>query len=419
MDMQTVINAQPALPVSKDSLWDRAAEKRDELATLIDAEFNKENIVVWIRKSKPGEYPLYVAVESWKQISETKIAATFDRSSLKITISVVPYLENALTYNVELIRHGRELSSEHWVLSSGDVAELARYLINGGQKPHFFEPRVSMIERIIGAFIPFVGNPPENKLISEARPNYWTGASILGLTGILGIIFFSIAITTDRYTDKIDFYILCVLVSVAMVAVATIISRRRPNLDAVPKQSLRTPRREFRVDSWHVSVPGAGEKFERFRDRLYDAVAAKDPLIEMNHELHQSLTPRGFEERERLVLAKGQATLHIHVYPFSNDAFVGWESYLNWNRWAEGATVSKTVRDGKCVTYHSLQVGVHVPTDFDLIEADALAETVHRVLVNEVKGFLKEREIEADLDFKIIRGDRARALKEGEEDGKK
>jgi hypothetical protein len=36
--------------------------------------------------------------------------------------------------------------------------------------------------------------------------------------------------------------------------------------------------------------------------------------------------------------------------------------------------------------------------------------------VGEVKAFLKEREIEADLDFKIIRGDRARALTEGKED---
>jgi hypothetical protein len=61
-------------------------------------------------------------------------------------------------------------------------------------------------------------------------------------------------------------------------------------------------------------------------------------------------------------------------------------------------------------------VGVHLPTDFDLIEADVLAETTHRILVDEIKTFLKEREIEADLDFKIIRGDRSNALKEGKED---
>jgi hypothetical protein len=38
------------------------------------------------------------------------------------------------------------------------------------------------------------------------------------------------------------------------------------------------------------------------------------------------------------------------------------------------------------------------------------------VIVGEVKAFLKEREIEADLDFKIIRGDRSKALEQGKEE---
>lgn len=139
----------------------------------------------------------------------------------------------------------------------------------------------------------------------------------------------------------------------------------------------------------------------------------------MNIELHQRFTTsRGCEEREILVLTKGQTTLHVHIYPFANDAFVGWESYLNWNSWVETAPISTTVKNGKKLNYRSLDVGVYIPTDFDLIEADVLAETTHRIIVDEIKAFLKEKEIEADLDFKIIRGDRANALKEGK-DGKK
>ena len=61
----------------------------------------------------------------------------------------------------------------------------------------------------------------------------------------------------------------------------------------------------------------------------------------------------------------------------------------------------------------ALDVGVHIPTEFDLIEANALSETAHRRVVEEIKAFLKERQIEADLDFKIIRGDRSKALEEG------
>ena len=62
--------------------------------------------------------------------------------------------------------------------------------------------------------------------------------------------------------------------------------------------------------------------------------------------------------------------------------------------------------------------GVHVPSEFDLMELNALTELTHRALVQEIKSFLKEKEIEADLDFKIIRGDRDRALKEGRKETK-
>jgi hypothetical protein len=409
METKNAIDARPILPISEKSLWDRAAERRDEIASRIDAEFNKRNITAWIRKSKPGEYPLYVVVNSWIQVLESDLAVTFDKSSLKVTISVDPYREYPLIYKVELNHQGREFSHEHYTLSLAEISELARYLIEDGSKPSFFKPRVPLIERIIGAFI-----PSENKLIPEARPNYWTLPMVLGWGGIVVAVGLAIGLS-EPYADNTGLHILCALVGIATVVVAVALSKRRPAIEAIPKQSLRTPRREYRVDSWHVSVPCAGEQFEQFRERLYTAVSAKARDIEMNLERHQNLTPRGFEERERLVLSKGQATLHIHVYPFSNDAFVGWESYLNWNRWAESKPVSTTVRDGRKVTYRSLEVGVHFPTDFDLIEANVLAETTHRVLVDEIKTFLKEREIEADLDFKIIRGDRSNALKAGKD----
>lgn len=425
MDMQAaavieaVKDARPALPVSQESLWDEAAQKRERIASIIDAELKKQNIIGWLRKSKPGEYPLYVAVDSWIPVSETQLSTTFDRSYLKLDILVDPYRENPLIYSATLKRHGKEFSAQYHVFSEEEIAELARYLVKGGAKPEFFCPRVPFFLRLVGALIPGVGNPPKNELIKEARPNHFTLASVLGWGGAIATVIFGIAFFSGSGEEGNDSPVagLAMLLGIGAIIAAARIARRRPKCDAVPKQSLRTPRREFRVDSWHVSVPDAGERFDEFRERLYGAVLRDDPSIAINRELHQNFTPRGIEERERLVITKGQATLHIHVYQYGNDAFVGWESYLNWYRWAEGAAVSTTVRDGRTITYHALDVGVHVPTDFDLIEADVLAETTHRVITDEVKAFLKEREIEADLDFKIIRGDRARALSEGKDEG--
>src|SRR6266536_1641743 len=89
------LDARPALPVSTSgqSLWDRAAERRDEIATSIETFFRDRNISAWVRRSKPGEYPLFVAVDSWMPVGETEVAAIVDKSYLSITISVEPYLE--------------------------------------------------------------------------------------------------------------------------------------------------------------------------------------------------------------------------------------------------------------------------------------------------------------------------------------
>jgi hypothetical protein len=357
--VMAAVDARPALPISTsgNSLWDTAARRRDEIAAFTQEFFQEGDTSASVRKSKPGEYPLFVAVDSWVPVGETDVAAVVDRSFLSVTISVEPYRQEPLLYEVKLEGHGKRFRAKFWDLTDEELQGSLAFLLNGGEKPEFFRNRAR-----------FLRPQPKNKLIKEARAHYW------------------------RH----------------LMATCT----HRPVVQAIPKQSLRSPRREYIVDSWHVSVPGAGKQFESFKRRIYEAASASDPGIETNLEIHQNWAPGGFVERERMVLSKGQATLHIHVYPFTDDAFVGWDSHLNWRRWAEGDVVSRTVHDKRRVEYKALDVGVHVPTEFDLIEADVLAETTHSRIVDAIKVFLREREIEADLDFKIIRGDRGKALEE-------
>ncbi len=422
--LQPRIDARPALPVSaaNTSLWDRAAKRCDAIADRITTRFDERGITAWVRKSKPGEYPLLVAVDSWLPVNETDVAATIDRSSLVISLSVAPYLEFPLVYKVELRRHAKHFTSEFWQLGDDDIDQMVAYLLEGGERPHFFAPRVPLALRIIGAFLPFVADEPKNELIHDARPRFWTVPTAICLFALVaaGMLAFIAWGSAERYDADFDSpigsYVWAALIAATGIVVANVLVRRRPVVQAIPKQSLRCPRREFRVDSWHVSVPGAGSQYDEFKQRIYRAAASDDTSIESSLEVHQNVTPRGFEERERLVLAKGQATLHVHVYPFADDVFVGWDSHLNWHRWAEGDTISSTVQGKRSVEYKGLQVGVHVPTEFDLIESDVLTETAHRRIVEEIKAFLKEREIEADLDFKIIRGDRTHALEAGKDD---
>jgi hypothetical protein len=409
------IDARPILPLAGAglSLWDSAEKTRDELAHRIDGFFRSRRINARVQISQPGVYPLEVDAECWIPAGESSVVAKVARSALSIRISVDPYRENPMRYDVSLNRHGRVYTSSYWRLSMAEVTELLVFLLDGGRKPDFFRSRTPFILALIAAFVPFFDVTEKNRLIPEARPSWFTLPTVLFFSGLT---IAAMLLLSSVYDDSYDgsssglSLLLAIVVLIGSSIASYKISHRRTVLQAVPKQPVRCPRRERLIDTWHVSVPDAGDDFDAFKQRIYAVARATDQGVHGGVEIHENPTPRGFESRERLVLTMGQATLHVHVQRFGRDAFVGWDSHLNWRRWAEGDIESRTVVDRSAVEYRTLKVGIHVPTEFDLMEANVLSETTHLRIVNEIKSFLKEREIEADLDFRIIRGDRANAL---------
>jgi hypothetical protein len=408
------IRAYPVLPVAADSLWDNAALERDRIAQRLEDAFLQRGIEAWVVRSKPGEYPPAVSVDSWVQRDEDSRSALLDRGSIAISIQVDPYRVHALTYRVVLRRHARSLDATDWQLSDDEIRECVNGLLDGGRKPTFFRPRLHWFFRLVGLFLPFGPFVRRNRLIDAVRVGRWTMPRALLAVGAGAALTAVAAAPSDDFglDEAGTNQLVAIAVGVLAFLAAAFIVWRRPVLDSVPKQPPRTPRRELRIDAWHVSVPGAGEGFEAFRQRLLRALGPADPSIHVSNEIHERVGPRGLEARERVVLSKGQATLHVHIYPYAGDAFVGWESHINYLRWGEGDVVASNVRNGCKIKYRTLDVAVHVPNDFDLIDVDVLAETTHRNLVREVKLFLKERELEADLDFSIIRGDRNAATLE-------
>lgn len=412
------IDARPILPlaVGGTSLWDRAEKIRDELADKIDAFFRQRRITARVQTSQPGMYPSEVVAECWIPAGESRVVAKAARSALTIRISVDPYREIPMRYDVELDRHGRRRSGSYWKLSDPELHELLAFMLDGGRLPQFFRSRTHPILRLIAAFVPFLDAEEKNELIPEAKPSWFTLPLCLFYGGLAtAILLFASALNSKPYDGSSPGLriVFALVILAGSIIVSAYISGRRTVLQAVPKQPGRCPRRERLIDTWHVSVPGAGDDFYAFKQRIYTVACATDHRVQDNVEVHENPTPRGFESRERLVLTMGQATLHVHVQRFGRDAFVGWDSHLNWRRWAEGDVEARTIANRSAVEYRSLKVGIHVPTEFDLMEANVLSETTHLRIVNEIRAFLKEREIEADLDFRIIRGDRSRALDDG------
>ena len=412
-------DARPILPVSDGSLWELAAQRRDDIASRIENGLVALGFLGWVRKSQQGEYPLYVAVDVWRKLGETTRTSTFDRSHLKITIHIEPFKTCPTIYTAEVSRE-KKYTAAYWAMPDVELDEMVKYLVAGGRKPAFFKSKIPWIVRLL-PLLDF-SHEYENKLLEEAKPRSVTGLAMIGWIGVIAMIGAVMVWSgsADTYDDSNDNARLMAIglgvIGAGIIGVAAWLASRRPVYHAVAKQPIRTPRREYLVDSWQVSVPEAGREFDAFKRRIIEALEKINSALEFSSEIYQSQTPRGFEQRERLVITKGQGNVHVHIQPFGRDAFVGWDSFLNWARWSETAAVSTVVRGGSKIEYKSLNAGAHVPSKFDLMELGALAETTHRNIVREIKAFLNEKEIEADLDFQIIRGDRNRALTEGNDE---
>jgi hypothetical protein len=201
---------------------------------------------------------------------------------------------------------------------------------------------------------------------------------------------------------------------IAATVSALIVGARRQEVVAINDQPAAPPRNLGLLDSWHAVVAGLGTDYEAVKPRLIKAVAQDHlPEIECASEVYGYRTPNGYEERERLVISKGQSMVLLHISPFGNDVFVGWQASLNYSKWDETKTISTRMNGGKIIRFVDIRPAVYQPSQFDLIDLNSLSELVHRRLEREIKAILKEKAIDQEIDFQIIRGSRDNALADG------
>lgn len=398
-DTVAVVDARPFIPADENSPWADAERKRDEFAAVIDRAAKSHNLSVLVLKSQPGVYPIAVTMTAWSPEQDDADRIVTRRESLSISIDVNPYLEWPLAFDVAV--KGRKSASEKlWRLDDCDVADLTLFALGIGRKPSIFTTR---FEAVLYAFLPFLR--PRNRLISLARPRRLTLPTGLGALALLGGVMALATFETDPATAGP-----AIIVSLLLVISAGWLAARRATVYSLVKRPGVSPRSLVFLDSWQTSLPGVGAVFDELVARVESALRTLDPAIILHWEVYQFRTPYSFGERRRLTLTKDQAVIHVHLYPFTEDAFVGWDGFLNAACWAETVPVSQSVSDGKRVEFRSLTVGSYQPTSVDLVELNALSELVHRRMTNAIKMFVKEKAIEADIDFAIIRGDRSAAI---------
>jgi hypothetical protein len=397
------VDARPFLRADPNSPWTEAAARRDLFAAAIEKALGSRGIRALVLKSQPGIYPISLSATLWTSETDVGGAVEMERASVAISIEVDPYRAKPLIYHIGVQTRRRHYSSVETGVDEEDAAKLMLFALELGPRPEVLPTASTLFARWIEAQIPFL--PAANPLIAEARPNRFTWPTLLvGMAVVIALL----ALGTEGGAPWLW------MGAIGALAAAYIISTRRPVCYTVVKRPEVAPRSLMLVDSWHTVIPGIDDGFDTLVERIERSVQGHDPNIRSAWETHHYRTPYGFEDRRRLALIKDQAVVHIHLYPFARDAFVGWDGFLNHSCWAETVPVSVTVRDGRKMEFRTLTVAPYAPSEVDLVELNALSELVHRRMTMEIKALLKERQIEADIDYSIIRGVREGQLGEAE-----
>ena len=97
----------------------------------------------------------------------------------------------------------------------------------------------------------------------------------------------------------------------------------------------------------------------------------------------------------------------IHVYRCGEDLFVGWDSHVNAGDWLEKEVAAGIdPGTGEFCRVNTIRAAWRKPSEYDIIDAVCLTEWIHGAVTKVVKRVVKEQNIDQEIDFKIIRGER-------------
>jgi hypothetical protein len=175
------------------------------------------------------------------------------------------------------------------------------------------------------------------------------------------------------------------------------------------------------ADSWNALLPGIGQREQDARQRFIEALQEKAGRSRaVGTETVSYVTPRGQRVREQIVVRDGRAIVFCHIYSVVDDLFVGWDAHLNLGEWAEQRIYKGINRaDGKSVIVNTAVPGVANPNEYDLIDLNGLSDWVHHTLGVVVRQLVAENNLDLELDFSIIRGERRSLLDDGAKQSEK
>lgn len=196
-------------------------------------------------------------------------------------------------------------------------------------------------------------------------------------------------------------------------------SRKRRTYILTTGKPLLDPRYLIRMDSWQTNITGLGNRFEDVRGAIINRIGTAAPDgIAVTIERIWYPGVDGKVERDQIVVRFRRAIGFVHVEPYGEDLYVGWDAHVNGGTWAE-ETLSRGVdkESGKLVVANRVVAGYQNSNEYDLTDVNFLTEWLHNTLTRVVRLKMEEHRIDQEIDFTIHRESRQFALEASKERG--
>ena len=381
------IGAQPFLVRSANTAWAAADAARERIYARLVTYLEQNEIDALVVKSVDFTVPAWVELRAWLPEGES----ASDRVRLTIWITVKPHFEYPLEVTVSYLRRSREHSVPGLLnFGEAEAAGWAAFVLGRGPDPENSAEKLRRGQYDIWR--------PVNKVKDLGRDPYGIGVFLLVVLGAIGAI--------DMINGGAGLA-LVVLVVFATVLLG-IFAGRRKVLTVNAGKPEGEPRHLRLVDSWHTTLLGLGGEATALRERARTEFASHQlPQLSIREERVAAVGVDGKQERDQLILRLGRGMLFCHIYDYGSDLFIGWDAYANLGEWTEIRVASGYNRERRTrVSINSVQPGLYRLTEYDLIDLDCLTEWTHARLTTLVKRVMAERQIDQEIDFAIIRGQR-------------
>jgi hypothetical protein len=397
------LDVRPLLQRNEINAISKAERARDELYDRLLEACAEEGVEAVVVKSPPYSPQVFASLDSWRGVDDVR--AVTERASLKITVRPTDFHRFDHELDVE-VRRGDRTRRYTGVRSLGpaQIRQLVGFVLGRIRKPRFqlerFRKHPLQVWR--------TANP-----IARIRPDWEFAAGlVLAIAGALLLVFaWAVAVDARTYgTEPAGGRGLGLLALAATLGgVALLVVRaRKPRYTLSSGRPQQEPRELLRLDSWQALIYGLGGQAEELKGAVRAELERGRPQgFGLSDEHIWSWGVDGKEEREQIVVTFHRGIGFIHVYPYGDDLYVGWDAHVNAGTWVEKTVAEGVEREtGRRVKVNTITGGWHIPNPYDVTDTSCLVEWTHAAVTKVVKRFVAERKIDQEIDFKILREER-------------